>query len=120
MEVSMFKPVLLAAAVAVLAPGLALAHHGWSTYDSTKVIKHTAALIDVEWGNPHGMAKVAYQGKTWIVVLAPTTRMEQRGLTQAMLAPTKTVTIEGYPRSDGVAEMRIERVTAEGKTVELR
>ena len=107
-------------AVAVAVPSLATAHHGWSSYDATKVIKHTAALTDLEWGNPHGMAKVAYQSKTWVVVLAPTTRMEQRGLTQAMLAPGKSVTIEGYPRSDGTPEMRIERVTAEGKTVELR
>ncbi len=30
------------------------------------------------------------------------------------------VTLEGYPRSDGTAEMRIERITAGGKTVELR
>lgn len=107
-------------AVAIALPALAFAHHGWSSYDATKVIKHTAPLKDVTWGNPHGMAKVAYQGKEWVVVLAPTTRMESRGLTQAMLAPDKSVTIEGYPRSDGVPEMRIERVTAEGKVVELR
>ena len=109
---------VLAAALAL--PALALAHHGWSSYDANKVIKHTAPLKEVTWGNPHGMAKVAYQGKEWVVVLAPTTRMESRGLTQAMLAPDKSVTIEGYPRLDGTPEMRIERVTAEGKVVELR
>jgi hypothetical protein len=107
-------------ALSIALPGLALAHHGWSSYDAAKVIKHTAPLKEVSWGNPHGMAKVSYQGKDWVVVLAPTSRMESRGLTQAMLAPNKTVTIEGYPRSDGTPEMRIERVTAEGKTVELR
>jgi hypothetical protein len=107
-------------AISLTLPALAFAHHGWSSYDATKVLKITAPLKEVTWGNPHGMAKVPYQGKDWVVVLAPTTRMEGRGLTQAMLAPTKTVTIEGYPRSDGTPEMRIERVTAEGKTVELR
>lgn len=107
-------------AVSLALPALAFAHHGWSSYDANKVIKHTAPLKDVTWGNPHGMAKVTYQGKDWVVVLAPTTRMQSRGLTQAMLAPGKTVMIEGYPRSDGTPEMRIERVTAEGKTVELR
>ncbi len=117
----MFRSMKYASILVALAiPAAALAHHGWSGYDEAKIIKHTAPLKDLTWGNPHGMAKVAYLGKEWVVVLAPTTRMESRGLTQAMLAPNKAVTIEGYARSDGTPEMRIERVTAEGKTVELR
>ena len=117
----MFRHMKYAAILAAVSvPTMALAHHGWSSYDAAKTIKVTAPLKEVTWGNPHGMAKVAYQGKDWVVVLAPTTRMESRGLTQAMLAPNRTVTIEGYPRSDGTPEMRIERVVAQGKTVELR
>lgn len=117
----MYKTLPIAAVVlALVLPAAALAHHGWSSYDASKVIKHTAPLTDVVWGNPHGSAKVSYQGKTWDVVLAPVLRMESRGLTRAMLAPGKPVTLEGYPRSDGAPEMRIERVTADGKTVELR
>jgi hypothetical protein len=46
--------------------------------------------------------------------------MEARGLTQAMISNGKPVKLVGYPRKDGVAEMRIERVTVDGKTVELR
>lgn len=117
----MFRPLPVAALVVALAiPAAALAHHGWSAYDAEKVIKVTAPVTDVSWGNPHGAAKVRYQGKTWDVVLAPVARMEARGLSQAMLAPGKAVTLEGYPRKDGVTEMRIERVTVDGKTVELR
>lgn len=117
----MFRPLPAAALVVALTlPAAALAHHGWSAYDADKVIKVTAPVTDVSWGNPHGGAKVRYQGKAWDVVLAPVARMEARGLTQAMLAPGKAVTLEGYPRKDGVAEMRIERVTVDGKTVELR
>lgn len=111
---------LAAAAVISAVPAAAWAHHGWSSYDATKTLTVKAALSDVSWGNPHGTAKVRYQGKTWDVILAPVARMESRGLTQAMVAPRKTVTIVGYPRSDGTAEMRIERVIAGGKTVELR
>ena len=110
-----------AAALALLAiGGAAQAHHGWSSYDAAKTIEVTAELSDVTWGNPHGAAKVAYQGKSWDVVLAPVARMETRGLTQAMVGKGKKVTLVGYPRSDGAAEMRIERVIAGGKTVELR
>jgi hypothetical protein len=117
----MFRTATIAAALAAaLIPALALAHHGWSSYDSAKVIRHTAPLTGLVWGNPHGTAKVAYQGKTWDVILAPVLRMESRGLTRDMLAPGKPVTLEGYPRADGTPEMRIERITAGGKTVELR
>jgi hypothetical protein len=117
----MFRHLPAFAIVAALAlPATALAHHGWSSYDATKVVKLTAPLTGVTWGNPHGGAKVNYQGKAWDVVLAPTARMEARGLTQAMLTSGKPVTLEGYPRKDGVPEMRIERITVNGTVVELR
>lgn len=106
------------ALLAIAAP--AAAHHGWSSYDASKTIEITTELSDVSWGNPHGAAKVAYQGKRWDVILAPVSRMETRGLTQAMVAPGKKVKLVGYPRSDGTPEMRIERVIAGDKTVELR
>jgi hypothetical protein len=106
--------------LALVLPAAAVAHHGWGSYDAAKTVKVTAPLTNVEWRNPHGMAKVAYGGKTWDVVLAPTARMESRGLAPAMINAGQQVTLEGYPRSDGTAEMRIERITAGGKTIELR
>ena len=59
-------------------------------------------------------------GKTWNVVLAPPSRMERRGLEKAALKPGATVSVEGYPNRDKPEEMRAERITANGKTVELR
>lgn len=111
---------LLTAVAALSIPVAAAAHHGWSSYDETKTIKHRAALVDVRWGNPHGTAKVRYKGALWDVYLAPVSRMEARGLTQAMVGPKSRVLIEGYPRRDGTREMRIERVTVGKQTVELR
>ena len=110
----------LAAAVLLLAPAAAFAHHGWSSYDDTKTLTVKAPLTAVTWGNPHGAAQVVWQKKRWNVVLAPVSRMEARGLTREMLGPKKVVTLVGYPRKDGTREMRIERVIAGGKTVELR
>jgi hypothetical protein len=114
------RNLVIAALFLVAVPGPASAHHGWSSYDAKAPIKVTAALSGVTWGNPHGEARVSYNGKPWAVVLAPTSRMEARGLSEAMLKAAKSVTLEGYPRSDGTAEMRIERVTVDGKTIELR
>lgn len=111
---------LILAALLAAAPSLVGAHHGWSSYDAGKTITHRAPLSAVTWGNPHGTAKVAYQGKTWDVILAPTPRMEARGLQRAMLGPRQRVTLVGYPRKDGTPEMRIERVIVGKRTIELR
>jgi hypothetical protein len=112
---------LIAASVFLSAlPAAALAHHGWSSYDASKTVSVTAPLSDVEFRQPHSTAKVVHEGKSWEVILAPPRRMASRGLSEAMLAPDKTVTLEGYARSDGSAEMRIERIKADGKTFELR
>jgi hypothetical protein len=114
------RTILAAAAICSLATPAAFAHHGWSSYDAAKELKITAPLKSVTWGNPHGSAKVNWNKADWDVVLAPVSRMEARGLTEAMINKGQTVTLIGYPRTDGTKEMRIERVIVGGKTVELR
>lgn len=114
------KKMLIAALVALALPAAAAAHHGWSSYDANKVLTVKGKFKTVSWTNPHGTATMDWKGKQWAVVLAPTSRMEARGLTPAMIAPGTPITLVGYPRLDGTAEMRIERITAGGKTVELR
>lgn len=114
------KPVLILGALAIAAaPAVAFAHHGWSSYDDSKTVSVTGQLQSVSWANPHAGARVAYQGKTWNVVLAPVARMDARGLTKEMLGPGRTVTIKGQPRSDGTAELKIESLTVDGKTYNL-
>ena len=116
----MRKNLIATAAVVLALPAAAGAHHGWSSYDANKVLNITGKFKTVSWSNPHGSATMDWKGKQWHVVLAPTARMEARGLTPAMIAPGKQVKLVGYPRKDGTTEMRIERITAGGKTVELR
>ena len=114
------KILKFAALLALVVASPAFAHHGWSSYDATKVIRVTAPLSRVNWSNPHGSAQVVWQKRPWKVVFAPVARMEARGLTRAMLASGRPVTLIGYPRRDGTREMRIETVLAGGKSVELR
>lgn len=110
-----------AAVVATVAlTGVALAHHGWSSYDAEKVMKPTAQVEQSSWASPHGAIVITIDNQKWDVVLAPVTRMENRGLVQDDIAVGRTVTVEGYPRRDGTREIRAERITAGGKTVELR
>lgn len=114
----MKRRLLLAAMLA--APAFALAHHGWSEYDSTKLLKLTGKIVEYGYEHPHGHVKLAAPGKTWWCVLAPPSRMQNRGLEKDMLKPGATVTLEGYANRDKPEEMRAERILVGSKTIELR
>ena len=104
----------------LLLPVLAIAHHGWSEYDSARALKLTGKIVEYGYEHPHGHVRLETPGKTWLCVLAPPSRMQNRGLTQDMLKPGTTATIEGYPNRNKPEEMRAERITVGDKTVELR
>lgn len=115
-----FGPAAAAFGSAALIATAAAAHHGWSSYDAERTLRPTAQVLESSWGSPHGSIVIAVDDQRWDVVLAPVSRMQARGLTQADIAVGQTVTVEGYPRRDGTREIRAERITAGGKTVELR
>lgn len=98
----------------------AAAHHGWSEYDVAKPLTVTGKIVESGYEHPHGHVRLAAPGKTWHVVLAPPSRMEARGLPPADLKKGNTVTVVGYQNREKAQEMRAERITAGGKTVELR
>ena len=96
------------------------AHHGWSEYDSSKVLKMTGKIVESGYEHPHGHIRFEAPGKTWTVTLAPPSRMENRGLPKDWLKPGAAATVEGYPNRNKPEEMRAERITINGKTIELR
>lgn len=110
---------VVAALVATLT-GLGAAHHGWSGYDSSTVLNLTGQIRESGYEHPHGYIRLAVPEKTWLVILAPPSRMENRGLPRQALATGKTVTVVGYPHRSQPDEMRAENITVDGKTVELR
>jgi Family of unknown function (DUF6152) len=107
------------AALALL-PFAAIAHHGWNEYDATRPLKLTGTVTESGWEHPHGFVKLSVPGKTWVVVLAPPSRMENRGMQKGEIGAGATVTVEGYPNRGKPEEMRAERITVAGKTTELR
>ena len=106
-------------AAAMIAGG-AWAHHGWSEYDSSKPLTLTGVVKESGYEHPHGHVRLEAPGKTWNVVLAPPSRMERRGLSKADLKPGTQVTVVGYPNREKAEEMRAERITVNGKSIELR
>ncbi len=99
---------------------LALAHHGWSEYDQEKPLTETGTIREYGYENPHGFVKLDVKGKVRLVILAPPSRMEARGLPKDALKAGNTVTVVGYQHRKHADEMRAERITFEGKSVELR
>lgn len=115
------RPAFSVLAVAgLLVGGPALAHHGWSSYDTSKGFTITAPVETLDWSNPHAHLTLKHEGETWEAILAPLSRMASRGLTRDMLKTGATVSVYGYPSTSEKNEMRAERITVEGKTIELR
>ncbi|SOZ18438.1 Conserved Hypothetical protein, putative exported protein [Cupriavidus taiwanensis] len=121
---ALFRPTLhrpiLGAAALVMAAVPALAHHGWSTYDETKPMTLTGKIVESHYENPHAHIRIDAGGKRWLAVLAPVSRMEARGATSDKVAVGREVTLVGYASKDKPDELRAERITVDGKTVELR
>ena len=107
--------VLLAASAAAV-----LAHHGWGSYDASKPITVVGPIETLKYENPHALITVKAPDKVWTVTLAPVSRMQARGAPAELVAVGKTVSAYGYPSTVESDEMRAERITIDGKTVELR
>lgn len=112
------KRILFVAMISL--PVAALGHHGWSEYDSSKLLKLSGKVVESGYEHPHGHVHMETPGKTWNVILAPPSRMERRGLGKGMLKPGASIGVEGYANRDKPGEMRAERVIVNGKTIELR
>jgi hypothetical protein len=111
---------ILAAAAATLVAAPALAHHGWGSYDSQNVLTLAGKVQEMTYNNPHGTLLLETPGKVWRVILAPPSRMRNRGLPSEMMKAGATVSVVGYPHRSDPTEMRAERITIDGKTTELR
>ena len=116
----MTHPLRFTALVVLAVAPIAYAHHGWSEYDASRNLKLTGTIQEAGYEHPHGYLKLQTPGKEWLAVLAPPSRMDNRGLTRELLKVGNTATVEGYPNRNKPEEMRAERITVAGKTVELR
>ena len=97
---------VIALAIASLAGG-ALAHHGYSAYDMTKVRSAKATITSFELANPHSSITCDItdaDGKVehWAIETgAPMRGMRAMGFTQDTLKPGDVVTIYFYPAKNG-------------------
>ena len=98
----------------------AIAHHGWGSYDAAKPVTIRGPILTSVFANPHATITVQASDKVWTLTLAPTSRMISRGGMAQLVGVGKQVVAFGYPSTAEKDEMRAERITIEGKTIELR
>jgi hypothetical protein len=103
---------------ALLAP--AAAHHGWGSYAANKPVTVNGKVLTSKYENPHVTITVQASDKVWTVTLAPTSRMLNRGALAELVAVGKEISAFGYPSNVEKDEMRAERITVDGKTIEMR
>lgn len=110
----------VATAAVLLVAGVAAAHHGWGSYDAERPMTLTGPITEVAFEQPHVHVRVDADGKIWMVVLAPISRMQSRGATQDVLQVGRTISAYGYPSRAEANELRAERITVDGRTYEMR
>ena len=115
----MTRSVFFSAAFGLLTSA-ALAHHGWGSYDASKPVTVTGPIVTSTFENPHATITVGASDKVWTVTLAPTSRMNNRGATEKVVAVGQNISAYGYPSTAHKDEMRAERITVNGKTYEMR
>jgi len=116
----MTKSLTIALLAVSLLAAPAAAHHGWSSYDNDNAITLTGKIAEASYTYPHGTIMLETPGKIWLAVLAPPSRMSARGLPSSDLTVGLQATVEGYPSRQDPKELRAERITIHGKTIELR
>lgn len=115
------RRVLLAVIPAMaLLSGAAAAHHGWGGFDRDKVLDHSGPVARSTFANPHGTLYMQKDGQELIVELAPTSRMQARGLTAEDVAAGKTVRVYAYQNRGNPNVYRAEWVEVSGRRIELR
>jgi hypothetical protein len=107
-------------AVVSIGIGPVAAHHGWGSYDASRTITVAGKVATSKFENPHVTITVQAPDKVWTVTLAPTSRMVNRGALAEMVAVGKAITAVGYASTATEGEMRAERITVDGKTIEMR
>lgn len=109
---------VIALSVAAIVP--VAAHHGWGSYDAAKPVTVEGQILTSKYENPHVTLTLQGKDKVWTVTLAPTPRMINRGALLELVAVGRAITAFGYPSTAEKDEMRAERITVDGKTIEMR
>ena len=106
--------ITLAAAFSCAAiSGAAWAHHGWTSYDTSKHTKITGTLTALKWEMPHPLLSVDSKGKKYDLQLPHIQRIIDRGLAREALSNGKTVMVEAQPHKEKADDWQVVAITVD-------
>ena len=111
---------LLAAGLVAGIAGVALAHHGVSTYRMDVVETLAGEVAAWSFGSPHTWLTLRVEGATWEIEGAPPRWMSGQGFTPESLAAGEPVTITYHPhRNAPQAGILMEVRRADGSVLKV-
>ena len=121
----MRKSVVIAAALAVLGPGVApaLAHHSFAMFDRSKTISVSGTVKDFQYTNPHSWLIVVVSPDSgpateWGFESEGPSTLLQNGVKKSSLPIGEKVTVKAFPMRDGRPAGSLVAVTkADGSTI---
>ena len=111
---------LVAVSICVHAVSFKPLHHGWANYDQKKTLDYTGTVEEFKLETQHASARVKDKDKTWLVILAPASRMESRAVPSDKIVKGSKLRVVGYPHKTIKGEMRAERMYVDNVKFELR
>ena len=108
-----------AAALAMLAAGPTLAHHGWA-WTEDGFFELNGVITEIYIGNPHATLDVDVEGEIWRVELAPPSRTIAAGFTEdAAKKGDEVKAIGNRSRDETEKRMKAVRIVVNGKTFDV-
>jgi hypothetical protein len=111
------------AALLLLTPVIALAHHSWARYDGDNIFEIDGIVTRVEWASPHVFMYFDHaedDGSTtaWTMELDPPTLLRRYGLRHDTIQPGMKIKVTGVRAVSGAPMMRGVRIELEDGTVQ--
>lgn len=117
-------PLAAGAALLLLAPTSALAHHSFAAFfEGSQTVKLTGKVTAFRFTNPHGI--IAFEVKSpdgtvklWAAETNSPAVLMRRGWTRMSVKPGDIITVEGWPSRDGKPYLRLRQASdAAGKPI---
>lgn len=93
----------------------------WPAYDRATPLTVTGIIKDTRYDKTaYGVLTLDVDRRIWTVILAPPVRMDFRDLTEPMLKPGTTVSVQGFVSRRNAGELRAEIIRIGKRSFDLR